>query len=240
MRPWTQPDHTGALRRRIVPGAGASVLALGLLLLALGLSACESELMEGPGGPRTSTREELRKLLEGGWAALSLPDTTGADSTWAWVKEFYARRKGRPAWGGRSPNRGARRLVEALPRLNEAGHQQRLLRARDPFHHDGPARRAGHLRLAPGRPAPARGTHPAWPAGPRLVAGRRGRRLADPPGTRRGPRPGQALRRAGAELRRLPPPAWGAGPVSRHRRGRRLAGASLRASHHAGRHRPKS
>ncbi|TMQ70065.1 MAG: hypothetical protein E6K81_13465 [Candidatus Eisenbacteria bacterium] len=184
MRPRTQPDHTGALRRRIVPGAGASVLALGLLLLALGLSACESELMEGPGGPRTSTREELRKLLEGGWAALSLPDTTGADSTWAWVKEFYARRKGRPAWGGRSPNRGARRLVEALPRLNEAGldpgdyDTERLARLlRRATSNDSFARATRSITMAR---LDVRATYALLRAAPHLREGRIPRGLLDP------------------------------------------------------------
>src|SRR5881396_4303800 len=118
MRPRTRRDPASAARRPTAPGAGSAILAIGLVLLALGLSDCEPQGAGGPEGPPTSPRQQIGKVLGGGWAALDLPDTSGADSTWAWVKAFYARRSDRPLWSGRSPHREARALVETLQRLD--------------------------------------------------------------------------------------------------------------------------
>lgn len=106
-------------RQLLVPLAGLMFLAV-----AIAMSAGRSCTRE-PGAPgegeHTSTRQEIRRLLDAGVAELGVADTTGADSTWAWVKEFYARRGDGPAWSGREPHRRATQLVDALQRIGETG-----------------------------------------------------------------------------------------------------------------------
>src|SRR5262245_1689782 len=103
-----------------------AIVALGLCvtMALLALRSCELARPRKPGAPeptRASTREELRKILDAGVVALAIPDTSGADSTWVWVKEFYAQRSGGPAGSGRSPHHQAGDLVHALARIEDAG-----------------------------------------------------------------------------------------------------------------------
>src|SRR5262245_31555997 len=100
---------------------------IALLVLAGGLGFLARTCARNPktGGPfeipRASTREELQKVLDGGVFALAIPDTAGAESTWTWVKAFYAQRGGSPVWSGRSPHREAGELVSALEKIGDTG-----------------------------------------------------------------------------------------------------------------------
>jgi murein L,D-transpeptidase YcbB/YkuD len=103
----------------LVPLAGVLFLVVAILL-STGRS-CTPPPGRAPEAPHTSTRQEIRELLDAGVAALNVADTTGADSTWAWVREFYAQRGDNPAWSGREPHRRATQLVDALQRIGDAG-----------------------------------------------------------------------------------------------------------------------
>ncbi len=106
-------------RHLLIPLAGLLFLVVAIVL-STGRS-CTRTPEKASEGAHTSTRQEIRKLLDAGVAALIVPDTTGADSTWAWVREFYAQRGDNPAWGGREPHRRATQLVDALQRIGETG-----------------------------------------------------------------------------------------------------------------------
>jgi L,D-transpeptidase YcbB len=71
--------------------------------------------------PPTSARDEISRLLGAGVASLGVADTSGADSTWAQVQEFYAQRGNRPVWTGRGPHRELKLLVQLFERADEAG-----------------------------------------------------------------------------------------------------------------------
>jgi len=105
-------------RELLVPLAGLLILAV-----AIGMSVGRSCTRPGgtPEGPHASTRQEIRHLLVAGFGALGVADTTGADSTWAWVREFYDQRADKPAWSGRSPHRRTTELVDELQRMGERG-----------------------------------------------------------------------------------------------------------------------
>jgi L,D-transpeptidase YcbB len=105
-------------RQLLVPLAGLLILAVAIVMSA-GRS-CEPDGTR-PEGSRTSTRDEIRRLLDGGLASLGVADTSGADSTWAWVREFYHQRGDKPAWSGRSPHRRTTQLIDELQRLGEVG-----------------------------------------------------------------------------------------------------------------------
>ena len=120
MRPRTHRERSDTARRAGLQDPISRLLIAGVAL-ALGLSACGRRSSQAPEAPRSSTRHEIRKLLDAGVAALNVADTTGADSTWVWVTEFYAQRGDAPAWSGREPHRRATQLVDALQRIGEAG-----------------------------------------------------------------------------------------------------------------------
>jgi murein L,D-transpeptidase YcbB/YkuD len=114
-----RPPVTEPPRHLLVPLAGLLFLAV-----AIGMSVGRSCIPPGgkpPEGSRASTRQEIRRLLEAGPGAFAFADTTGLDSTWAWVVEFYEQRRDAPVWSGREPHRRATQFVDALQRIGDAG-----------------------------------------------------------------------------------------------------------------------
>ena len=116
----------------VAPGRGREAAwhllrMVALLVLAGGLGFLTRTCARNPrtGGPleipHASTREELQHVLDAGVFALGIPDTAGAESTWTWVKAFYAQRGGSTAWSGRSPHREAGELVAALEKIGDTG-----------------------------------------------------------------------------------------------------------------------
>ena len=95
------------------------LLAAGVLILTA--CACAPRPPRTPKTSRSSTRQEIRILLDAGFGALGVVDTAGAGPTWIDVREFYAQRGDSPAWSGRKPHRQAAELVSALERVVEAG-----------------------------------------------------------------------------------------------------------------------
>ena len=105
-------------RHLLVPLAGLLLLAVAIVMSAWRSCTPGGTPIEGP---QTSTRHEIRLLLDAGVDSLGVADTTGADSTWAWLREFYDQRADKPAWSGRSPHRRTTQLVDGLQRIGEAG-----------------------------------------------------------------------------------------------------------------------
>src|SRR5262245_58571736 len=106
-------------RQLLVPLAGLLFLAAAILL-SVGRS-CTHPPSHLPEAPHASTRQEIREFLEAGVGGLTIADTAGAESTWRWVKAFYAQRGGSAAWSGRVPHHRAEQLVAAIERIGEAG-----------------------------------------------------------------------------------------------------------------------
>ena len=110
------------LRRRQFLIRVWGLLILGALMVVLGPRTCAPRRAAPPGEvPHASTRQEIRRVLDGGLAALAVSDSAGAETTWTRVRAFYAQRGDSPAWSGRVPHRRAEQLVSALEHIGEAG-----------------------------------------------------------------------------------------------------------------------
>ena len=117
--PLPPPPAPGPPRHLLVPLAGLLFLAV-----AIGMSVGRSCMQPGekrPDGSHPSTRQEIRRVLDAGPGALAFADTTGIDSTWAWVVELYDQRRDAPIWSGREPHRRTTQFIDALQRIGDAG-----------------------------------------------------------------------------------------------------------------------
>ncbi len=184
MRPRTHRETSGAARHRAIRRHIPRLLVVGAGFIALGLSACGPRPSKDPDAPRSSTRQEIRRLLDGGVATLLVADTTGAESTWTWVSEFYAQRGDAPAWSGREPHRRTTQLVDALQRIGEAGldphayETEELTRLLAQAGSRGPIARLNHERTL--AQLDVRATYACLRAAPHLRDGRVPRGLLDP------------------------------------------------------------
>ena len=166
------------------------VAALVLCVIATGACARKPRKPGEPEAPKASTREELAKVLEAGVQGLGVPDTSGADSTWDWVKQFYAQRGGGPVWSGRSPHRQLSELVHAVERVGEAGLDPHAYNAEELTRLLAQAKGGGITSLFTREKTLARldvlATYAALRVAPHLRDGHIARGLLDPDWTPRG------------------------------------------------------
>ena len=195
MRPPTHHrNEAAATRPPTARAAGSGWRLIAAALLAFGLPGCGGGRPQGttgaPESPRPSTLEEIRAVLDSGVVALGVADTTGADSTWAWVRAFYQQRGDHPVWSGREPHRRTTELVEVLQRLGEAGLEPRdydvagLIRLLAQGRSRAPL--AGLTRSASLAELDVRATWAFLRAAPHLRDGRMPRGLLDPDWTPQG------------------------------------------------------